>query len=480
MNPTEDKAGEGHPDEEVIPESTDVSDNENPSIDVNTGATGPEPSTGETADNVDEVSPVHDAASEFDPATDDLELDDDVNDGDPIESLLTDDLAGQLSDTAPSTSEGQSPDTADREAEPAVEATDSGADVEENAEALQAEEPGTVVDPAALLEVVQQERKRVIAVVFATERPSQVKATEIITAYTGALTSAAVANAVQLTELEQLASEVDACHAAALVNEKAEAAANSECVGQETELYERLFTELDVVISVVDEEMDARPDDTEALQDAPDELRSRLANYKKGIGIIQRMLNKVKDRKKDLSDTDQGEVVEEFIATAPPESWDAVAAWLDELLVEFHKVRDANYHAIHDVKKRVENCSKAAQDTVKSLISAIDGIDSGLENEPMTAAAMAQHRKQYDQLIDGWLGAYESLSGAVEQFLENSGVSAYVVEPGTPFDPETMEPQGVVENLELNNDEVASVLRRGFSLNGIQIRPVQVDVVRNN
>ena len=168
-----------------------------------------------------------------------------------------------------------------------------------------------------------------------------------------------------------------------------------------------------------------RLQETDAFQQAPQPLRDALLNYKQGIEIIHRMVKRVQDRK-----------------TSDITSRETLA-------------------------------------TVKSLLAALDGIDSGRRSEPELLAGVADFRAEYGALIDSWFGTYDRMEQALQAFFAASELEPIVVEPGTPFSPDTMEPGGTVADPNRKNDEVASTLRRGFRFAGVLIRPALVEVVIN-
>jgi molecular chaperone GrpE (heat shock protein) len=222
-------------------------------------------------------------------------------------------------------------------------------------------------------------------------------------------------------------------------------------------------------------------EEQDAFQQAPEGLRSTLANYKKGIEIVHRMISRAKDRKKELSAEMPVSVEQEIEHVDAPEDAERFAASVLALSEAFHKLRDANYHATQDARRAADACLEATLVALKQILSAIDGIDSGLASEPQVRARVAQFEEQESchALAESWFGAYSRLNDCVDAFFSKTGIEAHSVEPGTPFDPNTMEPQGTVENPDMNNEDVATVLRRGFSLHGQPVRPILVDVVRN-
>jgi len=339
------------------------------------------------------------------------------------------------------------------------------------------------LDPQAILAALKEQQTHVIETLFGDERPMQTHATQAVATYCKALSAAVKTELFEENSLGLIAAQVKERNATALASEKLASEEDATSTEHEIEKYEVLFSELNQLVNIAQEELESRKNDEETFQNAPEELQSKLLNYRKGIEIIHRMFNKVKDRKKDLAGKTSETLTETFKPTAPPEEWDGVAMWLGQLLSEFHGMRDANYHIVQDAKKRVEKCRDTSRNVIKSLLSAIDGIDSGLQNEPHTIETLAPFQQEYQAVIDTWFGAYDRLSKSIEQFFEKTGVEAHSAEHGTPFDPETMEALGIVDmEPDFAPDEkgeyVASVLRRGFSLDGVIIRPVQVDVIK--
>lgn len=458
--------------------------------------------SGEAA--ADQQFPPQDLSDDVDPDEDDVEITSDFDD-DQILAALNDDepaVAADSGESAPAVApaesepaESKTEDTPIKESEQkeSEQASDSQPNAEvspptsDQAETVEKEADEVPPDPQAIAVALDEQKTLVVTALFGDERPMQSQATQAVAAYTAALNAAANAAVLEDNPLEQIAADVRERHVAALLGEKSLAAENVASTQGEIERYETLFTELDRLIESVAEEMEARQDSSEEYQNAPEELQSRLSNYKKGIEIIHRMFSKVKERKKDLADKNPGSLNEEYQPTAPPDENDGATMWLGQLLGEFHSIRDANYHVVQDGKKLADSCGNASRSAVNSLLSAIDGIDSGLQNEPSTLDALAPFREEHQELLDTWFGAYDRLSNSVDQFLEKTGVQAVTVKRGTPFDPESMDPLGMVD-IDAESDPdfdpnekgefVAAVLRRGFSLGGVLIRPVQVDVVK--
>ena len=91
-----------------------------------------------------------------------------------------------------------------------------------------------------------------------------------------------------------------------------------------------------------------------------------------------------------------------------------------------------------------------------------------------------QHRAEHGALIDSWFGTYNRVEEALKPFFAATGLEPMDVKPGTLFAPDTMEPGGTVADPNRKNEEVATMLRRGFCYGGENIRPALVEVVVNH
>ncbi|MDA7928933.1 nucleotide exchange factor GrpE, partial [Mariniblastus sp.] len=208
-----------------------------------------------------------------------------------------------------------------------------------------------------------------------------------------------------------------------------------------------------------------------------------LINFRKGVEIIRRMFGRTMERKKAFSPEMSEPLGDDWDSEHPPANTKSIGEFVGQLSQSFHTLRDSNYHANQDAKSFSEKCNKAIVNAAIGLLSAIDGIDAGLQNESEIRSRLAPFEEGEDNcsdLITSWFQAYHHLNNFSERFFNKTGIEGHSVDPGTPFDPETMEPQGIISNPELNDDDVAAVMRRGFSLNGKSIRPILVEVVRNS
>ncbi|MFO7906295.1 MAG: nucleotide exchange factor GrpE [Planctomycetota bacterium] len=345
-----------------------------------------------------------------------------------------------------------------------------------------ADEPPSQAGGEAVVAQLEQQRNCVVKELFAEERPRQAKAEEVMQAYAAAVSKAAEAEALESSEAAKLAACVSDVHDSAVNSEQADLDAAVAEGERHIETYDTLFRELKVLVGETAEELARLDQEHEDFQSAPEDLQSTLLNFKKGIEIIHRMFDRTQWRKKDLSGELSRALPGQWQPDVPSVEPEDMGEFVMQLSQAFHQARDANYHASQNAKKSAEKCRKTAANTVSGLLSAIDGIDAGLQNEPELRAGLSRFEEgeqNYSALIESWLQAYHRLAACVDRFFRNTGIEAHTVEPGTPFDPETMEPQGTVANPEMNDEDVAAVMRRGFSLKGETIRPILVDVVKN-
>lgn len=345
-----------------------------------------------------------------------------------------------------------------------------------------ADEPPSQAGREAAAAELEQQRNCVVKELFGEERPRQAKAEEVMQAYAAAVSKAVAAEALESSESAKLAASVSDVHDSAVNAEQADVDGAVAEAERHIEAYDTLFRELKVLVEETTEELARLDQENEEFQSAPEELQSTLLNFKKGIEIIHRMFDRTQARKKDLSGELSRALPGEWQPDVPSVEPEDMGEFVMQLSQAFHQMRDANYHANQNAKKSAEKCRKTAANTVSGLLSAIDGIDAGLQNEPELRAGLSRFEEgeqNYSALIESWLQAYHRIAACVDRFFGKTGIEAHTVEPGTPFDPETMEPQGTVANPEMNDEDVAAVMRRGFSLKGETIRPILVDVVKN-
>lgn len=336
------------------------------------------------------------------------------------------------------------------------------------------------VDPQAAAAAVAAGRDSFVAKMFAEERPHPSVVAEVTSGYLQAFEQAAQAQLTDAaSEASQLTEAARQRHAELLEEERAGISQAGEQAVQHVAAYEDFYVALGGQADFVQEELAVMNSEDDRFQAAPEALRAALANYKQGVEIIHRMFSRTKDRKKELTPERPFQLVEELSAVEPP-SPDGLPAFLTRLSNSFYQVRDANYHEVQGANRFVEDCQKAVGAAAKAIFPALDGIDSGRANEPQTKQRLLEEHAEHEELISAWFGRYEKLRERSDEFVAQVGLSVIDAKRGDPFDPERMEPQGTIEDSELNDEDVALVARRGFVLSDVILRPAIVEVVKNS
>jgi molecular chaperone GrpE len=101
---------------------------------------------------------------------------------------------------------------------------------------------------------------------------------------------------------------------------------------------------------------------------------------------------------------------------------------------------------------------------IKSLLPVIDNFERALAVD-VSAIDAASILKGMQIVHDQWMTV-----------LKNQFVEAIAPEPGTPFDPATMEALIHQPNAKLPPNSVTQLLQRGYALHGRTLRPAQVSV----
>lgn len=340
------------------------------------------------------------------------------------------------------------------------------------------DENATQVAPEQAAAALEDLRQQIGTVLLGGERAHQDAAGQLAEKYADALANAGASVADEWEKLLAITAE---CHQQELAKEQAVVDQAATALQQHTESYNQIFSELDRLVEAVTGELEKLNVEDAAYQAAPEAVQQTLGNYKKGVEIVNRMLTRARDRKKEVGADAPVALGHELPNVPAPGDAGELAAAVLALSTAFHKLRDANYHIRQDAASAADRGLGTLLTALKSVLSAVDGIDSGLANEPAVRGTLAEFEadEKCQALLEAWFGTYGRVSANVDEFLANTGVKSHWVEVGTLFDPETMEPQGTVEDPARNNDEVAAVLRRGFSLHGRPVRPIIVDVVRN-
>lgn len=338
--------------------------------------------------------------------------------------------------------------------------------------------PPAAVDRTALLIALAERRAQMLASLFGEVRPRESALAGLLADYLQAMTASQDVQDLFLPEVERLTAQVNERQEAARQCEQVQLEELATQARQQVDIYNKFFTELDLVLCALDGEMQRLQEDTEPFQRAPEELRSALLNHKQGLVIIHRMVKRLKDRKKEFTPPEMP-AVPECSAPPPLPALPSLEEYLAALVRSYHDHHDACVRVRQEAAANSDQCKKEMLRAVKSFVEAVDGIDGGLRNEPEVRSRLQTFEAEYGSLIDFWFAAYHNLQQQANKFFAVTGIDSLDVKPGTPFDPATMEPVGTVANPDLNNEDVALVLRRGYMIHGEQVRPMMVEVVIN-
>lgn len=247
--------------------------------------------------------------------------------------------------------------------------------------------------------------------------------------------------------------------------------------------HRKLSGSLDALVQHVGTVVQELTEREAGLPPPEDALHAALLNHKKGLEIIQRMIGRASDRRKDLSGERPASDFEPDQPVVIPEDPIQLEEFAHQFMKSLKAERQSRDRIIVTQRDFAENCRKGLVALAKSLLPAVDGIDSGLANEPAARGqwlASGDLNEDLRGLLEIWFSSYARLRGGLDKFLLEAGLEAQSVQPGAPFDPESMEPIGTVSHPDFPDDSVAAVVRRGFVLAGENLRPVAVEVVRND
>lgn len=343
------------------------------------------------------------------------------------------------------------------------------------------EEPTPAASGGEISDLAPQ-RESVVSELFRTERPRPSRALELTAPYAEAVAGAVTAGLSLGDEVAALATCVAEANSAALEDERGKEKAAVERGREHIQTYEMVFEKLAGLAENVASEVEGLNEEDEAFQTAPEEVQAFLQNHKKGVEIIQRMIDRTIQQKKSLEESPP-RLVAGLPQIGRPASPEEFAGHVSELCIAFHDIRDGNYHILQSVEKECEKCHDHTMQTVRGLLSVVDGIDSGLEYEADSREMVPVGESGSEDLaclVSAWFRVYERLMGHLETFLEAAGIEPQIAERGTPFNPDHMEPIGTISDPDLEDETVAKVSRRGFVMNGEMVRPISVDVVRND
>lgn len=343
------------------------------------------------------------------------------------------------------------------------------------------EEPTPTGDFGVGVPDLASQREAVLTQLFQAERPRPGQVLKATAPYADAVAVAVTAGLPLAEEVAALAAQVAKANLAALEGEREKERVAVERGKEHIANYERIFEKLADFAKNIEREAENMTEDDEIFKAAPEEVQSSLRNHKKGVEIILRMIERTIERKRNLEEP-PSRVVNGFPPLGHPASVSEVAEHVSELCTAYHDARDGNYHILQAVEKDSERCYNQMVQALKSLLSAVDGIDSGLAHEAESRALVRiedGEKRELEGLVSTWFTVYKRLDSHLCEFLDTTGIEPQTVERGAAFDPDRMEPTGTVSAPDLEEERVAAVSRRGFYLRGELIRPMSVEVVRN-
>jgi molecular chaperone GrpE len=170
-----------------------------------------------------------------------------------------------------------------------------------------------------------------------------------------------------------------------------------------------------------------------------------------------------------LVEEEEAETVEERVdeLTALQQQLKAVQVQADEYLDDLRRERAA----FQNYKKRQENeraelRSRAQVDVLVQLFPIIDDMERALDAVPE------------DQAEQPWIEGLAFIQRKLDKTLEGLGVVPIEAEPGQAFDPFVHEAVTYEENPDHKQDEIISVVQKGYKHGERVLRPALVRVAR--
>jgi len=258
-------------------------------------------------------------------------------------------------------------------------------------------------------------------------------------------------------------------------------------------LYDKIFDQLPGLIESQIKIVEALDEnDLETLSESDKKL---LSNRKKGTDIILRMLSKLPERKKETKTLLMAlELKENMIGFkslikkldvfklmgVKEDIIPGIEATAKAIQGNYKEIRDHNYHIIRKQREAAEKSKKQTLSFIElQLIPAVDGIDSGLQNEGAirkTLGDVLDHKG----IIGLWLGVYSKMSANILDFFEEIELEKISVKRGQKFDENIHNAMGTEENHEMENETINSVIRNGYMIGEILIRAADVEVIMND
>jgi molecular chaperone GrpE (heat shock protein) len=253
-----------------------------------------------------------------------------------------------------------------------------------------------------------------------------------------------------------------------------------------------IFQELESVSAAI-KDVVASLNEDERFGKAPLAVRDRLHNRKEGLEIICRMLDRIPPRKAKLDELmknartslqrlnlSPGRWVDRLnLGAAVEEIRTQVKGIAEEIEEQEEGSRDANYDLIRETRLEAENIRRGVTDVIKDqVLPVIDGLERGLWDEDKLKEPLKPYRDEED-LIEQWFDAYRGCYGLMKSYLKKVGVRCLNVKPGMEFDPTLHIALGTESSSKFEDGKVLEVLRSGWQVLGLPVRPTEVLVVKN-
>lgn len=337
------------------------------------------------------------------------------------------------------------------------------------------------LDPATVGELLEARRAGIVAFLFTEQHASSPVVDELFKLYAATLRDAAALELPAEMEVVKLVEEGRTAHLAALALERAKLDELRRAVRTSAVAGERLLEAQGPMLEALAGELQRLDANDPRLAQAEEDLRESMLHFRRGLEIVHRMFSRAAERHAMPPSELAVMLVDELAIPKSPRDIAALGQFARELSQAYHQVRDANDRLLEEARQRADALRQALLASAHNVLGAIDGVDSGLASLPETRARLdaIAAGAPLRELVADWLGVYERLDAHVTQFLAHCGLEAHTAPRGAAFDPETMDSQGTVADDTLPDGAVAAVVRRGFSLGGVPLRPIVVDLVKN-
>jgi molecular chaperone GrpE (heat shock protein) len=255
-------------------------------------------------------------------------------------------------------------------------------------------------------------------------------------------------------------------------------------------IYKNLFDRLPSLVEAISGYNSAMK--SEILSDLPEPVKKPLQNRKSGIEIIVRMLSRLSARQKNLDDclydfpveitpaNDVDMMVTGKIKTENIKTTEDIFSCIEDigkrLQEEYDNIRNEIYEVIRNQRQGCEKVKKEVLGFLEQhFIPVVDGVDSGLQNTGPMKQALEEY-PQHQEIIDLWFGMYPAIEKKCLAYLDSHSIKQAAVKKGDRFDENIHNAMSTTVCPEMENETIASVIRNGYTIDGISIRAADVEV----